>query len=147
MGVKGTLSKQKLGFSTPSTAPLYPKPPYIYKGASLMVFNYLTDLDLAASLLPSRPNSPTRRPRGWCSQRTRTVPGPYSEVVLFLDAVYKGKKVKYGAYLYVTTDVAIVAGREMGGFPKKIGAIQIRGDLDPRATLNARRVSFSPRAQ
>ena len=61
--------------------------------------------------------------------------GPYSEVVLFLNAVYKGKNVKYGAYLYVTTDVAMAAGREMGGFPKKIAAIEISGGPDFRATL------------
>ena len=136
MGLKGTLSKQNLGFSMPSDAPLYPKPPYIYKGASMMVFNYLTDGDSAASLLPEQAElaDPPTAGLVFATYPESTL-GPYSEVVLFLDAVYKEKNVKYGAYLYVTTDVAMAAGREMGGFPKKIAAIEISGDPDFRATL------------
>jgi acetoacetate decarboxylase len=43
--------------------------------------------------------------------------------VLYLHAIYQGKPIQYAAYLYVTTDVAMAAGREMGGYPKKIAAI------------------------
>ncbi len=136
MGVKGTLSKKNLGFSMPSDAPLYPKPPYIYKGATLLVFNYLTDGDSAASLLPEQAElaDPPSAGLVFATYPESTL-GPYSEVVLFLNAHYKKKDVKYGAYLYVTTDVAMAAGREMGGFPKKIAAVEISGDRDFRATL------------
>ena len=57
--------------------------------------------------------------------------GAYDEFVLYLLAKFRGKDVKYGAHLYVTTDTAMAAGREMGGFPKKIAVIKIdrgRGD-------------------
>jgi len=136
MDEQGTLSKQNFGFSMPVDAPLYPKPPYIYKGASLMVFNYLTDGDSAAGLLPVQAKLADPPSAGLVfATYPESSLGPYSEVVLFLNAVYKGKDVKYGAYLYVTTDVAMAAGREMGGFPKKIAAITIGGENDLRATL------------
>jgi acetoacetate decarboxylase len=54
--------------------------------------------------------------------------GPYQEVVVFLNALYEGREVKYAAYLYVTTDVAMAAGREMGGFPKKIATIDFQAN-------------------
>ena len=120
----------------PSNGPLYPKPPYIYKGASMMVFQYVTDGPSAARLLPEQAElaDPPTAGLVFATYPESTL-GPYSEVVLFLDAVYQEKKVKYGAYLYVTTDVAMAAGREMGGFPKKIAAIDISGGPDFRATL------------
>ena len=40
MAVRGTLSTAQLGFSMPPYAPLFPKPPYFYKNASLMIFKY-----------------------------------------------------------------------------------------------------------
>src|SRR5918993_2287920 len=136
MGLQGTLTKETLGFSMPSDGPLYPKPPYVYKGASMMVFQYLTDGPSAAGLLPEQAElaDPPTAGLVFATYPESTL-GPYSEVVLFLNAVYKQRSVKYGAYLYVTTDVAMAAGREMGGFPKKIAAIEMSGGPDFRATL------------
>ncbi len=36
MSVRGSLKKGQLGFSMPAYAPLFPKPPYFYKNATLM---------------------------------------------------------------------------------------------------------------
>ena len=136
MGLRGTLTKKSLGFSMPSDGPLYPKPPYVYKGASMMVFQYATDGPSAAGLLPEQAELADPPTAGLVfATYPESSLGPYSEVVLFLDAVYRKRSVKYGAHLYVTTDVAMAAGREMGGFPKKIAAIDISGGPDFRATL------------
>ena len=50
--------------------------------------------------------------------------GPYDEVVLYLDVMFKGRPFQFAAFLYVTTDAAMAAGREMGGYPKKIARIE-----------------------
>jgi len=136
MGLQGTLTKETLGFSMPSNGPLYPMPPYYYKGASMMVFQYITDGPSAARLLPVHAElaDPPTAGLVFATYPESTL-GPYSEVVLFLDAVYQKRKVKYGTHLYVTTDVAMAAGREMGGFPKKIAAIDMSGGPDCWATL------------
>lgn len=56
--------------------------------------------------------------------------GPYQEVVQFLACGYQTRSVRFATHLYVTSDVAMAAGREMGGYPKKIARIRIRHDLD-----------------
>jgi acetoacetate decarboxylase len=131
MGIRGTLTKDTLGFSMPSDAPLYPRPPYHYQDASLMIFNYVTDGPSAARLLPAEAElaDPPTAGLVFASYPSSTL-GPYQEVVVFLNALYQGREVKYAAYLYVTTDVAMAAGREMGGFPKKIAAIDFHAHND-----------------
>src|SRR5271167_4147670 len=51
MPVRGSLKKGQLGFSMPAYAPLFPKPPYFYKNATLMVFKYVTN-ESAARMVP-----------------------------------------------------------------------------------------------
>ncbi len=137
MGFRGTLTKDSLGFSMPSDGPLYPKPPYHYQNASLMLFTYETDGPTAARLLPAQAELPDPATAGlvFASYPSSTI-GPYNEVVLFLDATYKGEPVKYAVHLYVTTDVAMAAGREMAGFPKKLATIGFEEGDEYDATLD-----------
>jgi acetoacetate decarboxylase len=131
MSIRGQLTKDNLGFSMPADAPLYPRPPYDYKDASLMIFDYVTDGPSAARLLPAEAElaDPATAGLVFASYPSSTL-GAYREVVVFVDVLYQGRNVKYAAYLYVTTDVAMAAGREMGGFPKKIATIDFQGDKD-----------------
>ncbi len=124
MPIRGTLTKDKLGFSMPSQAPLFPKPPYFYKNASLMVFKYVTSPD-ARRIVPDMLELPDIPTAGlvFASYPSSNL-GPYDEVVLFIDVLFKGKPFQYAAFLYVTTDAAMAAGREMGGYPKKIAKIE-----------------------
>jgi acetoacetate decarboxylase len=124
MPVRGRLTKEQLGFSMPSYAPLFPKPPYFYKNASLTVFPYETN-ETAAQMVPNVMElaDPPTAGLVFASYPSSTL-GPYDEVVQYLDVVYDGGKYKFATFLYVTTDSAMSAGREMGGYPKKIGRIE-----------------------
>ena len=124
MSVPGRLTKNRLGFSMPSYAPLFPKPPYSYKNASLMIFPYETS-ESAAQMVPSTVElaEPLTAGLVFASYPSSTL-GPYDEVVQYVDVVYEGVPYKYATFLYVTTDSAMAAGREMGGYPKKIGRIE-----------------------
>jgi acetoacetate decarboxylase len=124
MPVRGILTKQQLGFSMPAYAPLFPKPPYFYKNATLMIFKYVTDAR-AARMLPDVVElvDPPTAGLVFASYPSSNL-GPYDEVVLFLDVKFKDRPFQFAAFLYVTTDSAMAAGREMGGYPKKIGRIE-----------------------
>ncbi len=124
IGARGTLSKAQLGFSMPPYAPLFPKPPYFYKNAALLVFKYVTN-DFAARMVPDAVelSDPPTAGLVFASYPSSNL-GPYDEVVLYLDVTFKGRPFQFGAFLYVTTDSAMAAGREMGGYPKKIARIE-----------------------
>jgi acetoacetate decarboxylase len=124
MPVRGTLKKEQFGFSMPAYAPLFPKPPYFYKNASLMIFKYVTN-ESAARMIPEMVElaDPPSAGLVFASYPASNL-GPYDEVVLYLDVKFKGRPLQYAAFLYVTTDAAMAAGREMGGYPKKIARIE-----------------------
>jgi acetoacetate decarboxylase len=124
MPVRGTLKPGQLGFSMPAHAPLFPRPPYYYNNASLMIFKYVTS-DSAARMVPESVElaDPPTAGLVFATYPASNL-GPYDEVVLYLDVTFKGRPLQYAAFLYVTTDAAMAAGREMGGYPKKIGHIE-----------------------
>jgi acetoacetate decarboxylase len=124
MPIPGRLTRDGLSFSTPSDGPLYPRPPYVYRGASMVVFEFETDGASAAGLLPAQASLADVAVAGLVfANYPESSLGPYVETVLYLHANYQGSQVLYATHLYVTTDSAMAAGREMGGFPKKIAAI------------------------
>jgi acetoacetate decarboxylase len=71
MVIRGALKKDQFGFSMPANAPLYPRPPYVYQNATLMIFKYVTDAKTAAQLILRPLSSPTHRPPVWSSPRIR----------------------------------------------------------------------------
>ncbi|MGO9919700.1 MAG: acetoacetate decarboxylase family protein [Isosphaeraceae bacterium] len=135
MPVRGSLTKEQLGFSMPPYAPLFPKPPYFYSNATLMIFKYVTDVS-AARMVPDMVElaDPPTAGLVFASYPSSNL-GPYDEVVLFLDVVFKGRPLQFGAFLYVTTDAAMAAGREMGGYPKKIARIEFLSGPDRTAVM------------
>ena len=142
MGTPGALKKDNIGFSMPAHAPLFPKPPYEYRDATLLVFEYFTDAASAARMLPAQadlPDIPGRPGQAVAGLVFASYPssdlGPYLEVVQFLACKYQNKPVQFATHLYVTSDVAMAAGREMGGYPKKMAEIRIQGDPSFQATL------------
>jgi acetoacetate decarboxylase len=140
MGVRGTLTRDKIGFSMPAHAPLFPAPPYLYQGATLLVFEYVTDPGSAAGLLPAQAEllDPPVAGMVFADYPSSTL-GPYREFVQFLACIYQGQPVQFATHLYVTSDVAMACGREMGGYPKK-GA-EIRFDAGPPVQANLARSS------
>ncbi len=53
MGLRGRLTKEHFAFTMPVDAPLYQQPPFYYKDVQLALFEYETDAEAAASLLPA----------------------------------------------------------------------------------------------
>src|SRR4029079_12602415 len=57
--------------------------------------------------------------------------GPYMEVILYIPVLPQGRFYAYVPAIYVDNDAALLAGRELGGYPKKMAHITMRnyGDL------------------
>jgi acetoacetate decarboxylase len=125
MPTPGKLTKDKLGYCLPSDAPLYQRLPFYYRNVSILIYEYVTDADAAAALLPAHlelTDPPTATllfaQYPWSSL------GPYNEVAQALKCTYRGQPMSYAVRLHVTDDAAMAAGREIAGFPKKMADIE-----------------------
>ena len=97
-------------------------PVFEYLGAEMLSALFRTDPDVVQTILP-KPLVAADEPLGWAfvARYPETNFGlSYSEGALFVRAVYKGEPGWYCLALPVDNDMAMVAGRETVGFPKKM---------------------------
>jgi hypothetical protein len=52
--------------------------------------------------------------------------GPYMEVIVSIPVLHEGQIYAYVPAIYVDNDAALLAGREIGGYPKKLAQITMR---------------------
>lgn len=120
----------KLGdknLSMPVHAPLYPPPPYRYEAEVLQVM-YRADPDRLKEIVPE-PLIPS--PAGivscWVARYPRvTGLGPYFESFFLIAVGYKERLGAYCPFMWVSSDAALAAGREIWGFPKKISRMSLK---------------------
>jgi len=147
MGLQGQLTKDKFGYSIPVNAPMYKPFPVNYKDAEVLSITYLTDPKAASKLLPDQlelADVPAPKPAAiavaiFAHYPSSTV-GEYEEVAQVLSCTYKprsgeSRQVLYAVNFHVTTDEAMTAGREIAGFPKKIGRIRFKSGETYRSSL------------
>lgn len=111
-------------YGMPVLSPLYTPPPYEYRDVRAMLIQFQSDPKVIAKLIPA-PLVPDPKAmmsvtvsRFFCAGF-----GSYSELLLAAMAKYKGRPVNYCLYLLLDNDIAIGAGREIWGFPKKLGRV------------------------
>jgi len=117
-------------FSQPVHAPLYGRPPYIYKDVEMFQILYVPAPEAAHSLLP-HPLKLAPRCRASCVFAHYPIVselGPYRECLVLLKANYRGQPVTYCPFVWVDTDEALCAGREIWGYPKKLAQIDFSVD-------------------
>lgn len=93
-----------------------------YPGSEMIFALFRTDPEAVRRILP-RPLTPTSEPLGvaFVAHYPETNWGPtYSEGALFLRATHGAKVGVYCLAMPVDDDMAMVAGREIHGFPKKM---------------------------
>jgi acetoacetate decarboxylase len=130
MPVPGQLTKDRFGYTLPVDSPLYTPFPLFYEDVRILLFPYLTDAAAAAALVPSQfelvPGDPAGK-YAICQVVFAKYPfsniGAYNEVAQTVVVSYKGTIGAYAIRLHVTNDQAMAAGREIGGFPKRLGNI------------------------
>jgi hypothetical protein len=95
--------------------------------------SFATDFDKAAKLVPkdlellALPGMPgqTAVTMLFAKYRENDQTGPYMEVVVSIPIIADGNLYLYVPAIYVDNDAALIAGREFGGYPKKIANINI----------------------
>jgi len=141
MATAGQLTKDNFGYSVPVDSPLYQPFPLEYEDVAIMLYPYITSAEAAAKLLPSQltlapvPGDTTGTLAGAQVVFARygfSNVGSYNEVAQVISAQYTGTmppgtnpNVMFAVRLHVTNDMAMAAGREIGGFPKKLAHIDV----------------------
>ncbi|MFF3024424.1 acetoacetate decarboxylase family protein [Gottfriedia sp. NPDC057948] len=131
---KGKLTKSSLGASMPSHAPLYPSisadEKWDWTNIDVVIVDYLTDEKVATEILPEQCSLvPIPNALGQAASKLILANyrggslEPYYEIVQGIPCIHNEQLFMYVANIYVTTDSAMAAGREIWGFPKKIADV------------------------
>ncbi len=106
-----------------------PSKPLYFNAEALWAF-WETRPEVVSKLLPP-PLKPIDRPLACCFvanyPRVNFLP-PYTESALFLPCQHEGNEGLFCLAMPVSDDMAMVLGRESGGFPKKLGTISTKRD-------------------
>jgi acetoacetate decarboxylase len=122
------------GFSTPWDAPTVPPFPFTFRNAEVLTLAWRTTKEAVARLLPP-PLEPTSDVVIAHIYRMTDVEwlGAYGEANVSIGCRLPGTDIagSFSPYLFLSSDVGVVHGREVHGQPKKLGEprLDIRGDL------------------
>lgn len=123
----GRLTKDKIGFSMPASAPLYQKPPFYYTNVESLVVVYETDEEAALELLPEGlelQSPPT------AAIRVNSYPfstfGAYNEIIIGIACLWQGEPRFYPPFVALDQDAPFAGGREIWGVAKKLAHIEFR---------------------
>ena len=113
-------------YSMPELSGLYGKPPFEYREAKQLTVEFQTDPRALRKLVPP-PLTPNKDAKIFVSSAEFLCSGfgRYREAHVFTHATFKRRLVNFSIYLVLDSDVAIGAGREIWGFPKKLGRLTL----------------------
>jgi len=113
--------------SMPLSSPSYPKGPYRFVNREYLVVHYESDPDAIREMLPE-----PLEPDGnhvffeWMKMPDSTGFGSYQESGIGINALWHGQPCNYTAQMYLDDEPPTTGGREIWGFPKKIGQPNLR---------------------
>jgi len=119
-------NNQKVEYSMPRQCGLYPPPPIEYKNARALALVFQCVPNMKKYYLPSELVSiESSLDTLIILEYPNTSIGPYNEAILLLSCTYQYKPGVYVYSIYVDDDVALAAGREIWGIPKKMAEINL----------------------
>jgi len=133
-GLKGTLSPEEYTTKPmPHWGPAFDAAHGGYKNMDYVTVTFATDADKAAALIPQEleliniPMLPGQSAASLVFAKYRECDlGPYMEVIVSIPVLHKGQPYLFLAAIYVDNDAALIAGRELGGYPKKMAVVTMR---------------------
>ena len=125
----------------PTMAPDAGPPPYEYKDGWTLAIMFKTTPEVLKDLVP-KPLVPNTGNLMWVLISRFPDPTKYNEMVLGVTASYKGRNVNYCCYVLVDNDASMVVGRELWGFPKKMGRITLE-EKDGKVTGTVERLGVT----
>lgn len=124
MARKRAGSMSARSYSMPELSELYGEPPFHYREVNQLLVEFETEAAVLRELVP-KPLTPNRENTMFVSVAEFLCSGfgRYYETHVFTHATYKRRLVNFSLYLILDNDVAICGGREIWGFPKKLGRL------------------------
>ncbi len=109
-------------FAMPLTSPSYPRGPYRFVDREFLIISYRTDPDALAAVVPEplRPDGDVVRFE-FIRMPDSTGFGNYTESGQVIPVTFEGRSGVYVHSMYLDDDAPIAGGREIWGFPKKLG--------------------------
>ncbi len=113
-------------FSLPINNPLYGKPPFHYKGSESIMVVFKTDPDVIRNMVPepmkANPDgiAITSINRFNCTGFGRSI-----EMFLIIPVTFQGEAGNYIPYIILNNDKPFAAGREIWGWEKKLGELEL----------------------
>jgi acetoacetate decarboxylase len=113
-------------YSMPELSGLYGEPPFEYREAKQLLVEFQTDPRVLRELVPPplTPNKDAKMSVS-CADFLCSGFGRYLEAHVSTQATFRRRLVNFSIYLILDNDVAIGAGREIWGFPKKLGRLTL----------------------
>lgn len=114
--------------SMPWSSPMFVRPPHGWNGVRVAVFPFTPRSDVLRRILP--PGIEPREGPGMITMLCYP-PGatrPFNECVVLVPVRVGDVIGNYVPYIYVTTDEALIPGREIAGFPKKLADVRWERD-------------------
>jgi acetoacetate decarboxylase len=109
-------------FAMPLTNPSYPRPPYRFYNREYIIISYRTDFDTLRALVPE----PLEIGEPIVNYEFIRMPdstgfGDYTETGQVIPVTFKGQAGGYVHSMFLDDGAPISGGREIWGFPKKLG--------------------------
>jgi acetoacetate decarboxylase len=113
-------------YSMPELSGLYGQPPFEYRDAHQLLVMFRTEPRVLKRLIPA-PLQPDAQGRMFVtvSHFFTSGFGHYYEAGVVGLAQFERRPVNYSLYLLLDNDIAIAGGREIWGFPKKLGRVAL----------------------
>lgn len=118
----------------PVSAPPYPPGPYVLNG-QIFLLTCRGDEEKLRKFLPESMELTSENIVGFWMGDFKVAPGSnperralYNETIIFIQATCEHVTGNYAAYVVVSTDRAMAAGREIWGFPKRMGETKVEAE-------------------
>ncbi|TXT66976.1 MAG: hypothetical protein BAJALOKI1v1_220009 [Promethearchaeota archaeon] len=118
--------QRRIDYSMPRQCGLFPPPPYSYPNMRAIVLLFRCISGIKEKFLP-----PELKPIEYgfdaifFSEYPDSTVGPYYENLILLNCEYKNQHGAFVLNIYVDSDEALAAGREIWGYPKKLCDIKL----------------------
>ena len=121
-------------YSMPRQCGIYPPPPYKYPHMRSMVALFQVEKEYKKPFLPADFEPMDLFDAIFIVEYPDSTIGPYNENLILLSCMYKNKPGLFVFNIYVDSDIALTAGREIWGYPKKICQIDLSPVEDNKIT-------------
>ena len=118
-------------FAMPLTAPAFPPGPYRFINREYLIITYRTDMDRLRTLVPQPLEVAEPHVKfEFIRMPDSTGFGDYTESGQVIPVTFKGRKGNYTHCMFLNDHPPIAGGRELWGFPKKLGSPALRPETD-----------------